>query len=182
MSKVIVTPPASYPVSLAEAKAQLRETSTDNDTYITALIAAATDEAENYVWRRFVTQTWRLYCQFFGEIKIPYGSLQSVTSVKYYDSDDVQQTLAATTYQVDINREPPIIRLAYGKSWPSIYSRDDAIEVEFVCGYTTVPESIKYAILMKIELLYGNLEAGEYRHYQRAYADLLQPYTLMDFI
>ena len=46
MALVLVTPPATQPVSLTEAKLHLRVSDTTEDTLITALIAAARERAE----------------------------------------------------------------------------------------------------------------------------------------
>ena len=53
----VVTPPASFPVSLAEAKAQLRATDDSNDVLIQALIPAATKFCQSLVQKVFVAQT-----------------------------------------------------------------------------------------------------------------------------
>lgn len=67
MPSVLVSGPASEPVTLAEAKLHLRvETGmTDDDTLISALIVAARQVAETITRRALITQTWRLVLDQF---------------------------------------------------------------------------------------------------------------------
>jgi uncharacterized phiE125 gp8 family phage protein len=67
MPFVLVTPPASEPVSLAEAKLHLRvETGmTDDDTLISALIVAARQVVETITRRALITQVWKLVLDQF---------------------------------------------------------------------------------------------------------------------
>lgn len=180
MPVILTTAPTSYPITLTDLKDHLRETGTDNDTIILNTLKAATSEAENYTWRKFVTQTWTYYSNGFAhKFELPFGQLQSVTSIKYYDADNVLQTLDASVYDVDTLSDPGVIRLAYGQSWPTVYDRSNAIRIEFVCGYTVIPESIKNAIKLKSEMIYGNLFDSEINGIVRAYESALNPYRLV---
>jgi hypothetical protein len=60
-----ISPPAEEPVSLVEAKLHLRVETSDEDTLIGVLIAAARIAAENECRRSFVTQQWTLYLDAF---------------------------------------------------------------------------------------------------------------------
>lgn len=153
-----VTAPTTEPVSLAEAKAHLRVDTNDEDAYISNLIVAARQWAENYTRRRFITQTWDYYLDEFPAcIEVPYPPVQSVTSVKYNDADGAEQTLASSGYRVDSTSLPPRISPSYGNSWPATRSESNAVVVRVVVGYgaaTAVPQAIKQAILLKVEDLY----------------------------
>jgi uncharacterized phiE125 gp8 family phage protein len=80
--------------------------------------------------------------------------LQSVTSVKYYDTSGVQQTLSASTYQVDTFSEPGRILLAPNQVWPSVQAgRALAVEVLYVVGWTSadnIPADILEAIYLRV--------------------------------
>uniref|UniRef100_A0A6M3K9B5 Putative head-tail connector n=1 Tax=viral metagenome TaxID=1070528 RepID=A0A6M3K9B5_9ZZZZ len=142
MKRVLVTPPTYFPVAIDEAKKHLRVDYSSDDAYITGLIAAATDKVEGYLRRRLVTQTWKIFLDEWpaGDIVLPFGKLQSVTHVKYTDTDGTQSTYyssAETTYMnIDIDSDPGRIKLNYGYSYPTAsLSPDNPIEIQFVCGY-----------------------------------------------
>ena len=54
------TSPFDDIITLQELKAHCRIDASDEDTYLEALILAARQYAENYTWRAFQTQTWRV--------------------------------------------------------------------------------------------------------------------------
>ena len=65
MPTKLITAPAYYPLTLNELKEHLRETTSDNDNIIFNVLKSATLEAENYTWRKLVTQTWEYYFDKF---------------------------------------------------------------------------------------------------------------------
>lgn len=141
MKVELVTLPSQYPISLAEAKKQveLDDDNTTHDTYIKSLIMAATGQAEQYLHRRLVSQTWKYYLNgwpIYDCIILPFGKLQSVTSIKYKDEDGTESTMDSGEYIVDIQSEPGRIVLDYEESWPTdtLYP-SNPIKIEFVCGY-----------------------------------------------
>lgn len=133
--------PTSYPITYAEAKKQceIDDTDTAHDTYVKSLIMAATSKAEQYLHRRLITQTWKYYIDEWPScdyIELPFGRLQSVTSLKYTDSDGDVTTVSTDDYSVDTTSEPGRIVLKYDEVWPTVtLSPDNPIEVIFVCGY-----------------------------------------------
>ena len=58
---VLVDNPATKVVSVTDIKAQLRIDSSDEDTLLGYYIDAATDMAENYCNRHFITHQYKLY-------------------------------------------------------------------------------------------------------------------------
>ena len=165
MSFNITVQPTTEPVSLAEAREQMRneELSFDDD-YVTALIKAARKYCENYCNRGFITQTWVENRNYFVEpLLLSKNPVQSVTSLKYYDIDDAQQTLATANYQVDILSQNAKIYEGISAGFPSISSSViNPIEITYVVGYgddaADVPEDIRHAIKMMISFLYENRE------------------------
>jgi len=155
MSLKLITAPAHEPVTLAEVKDHLRVDTTDEDALISALIIAARQWAEEYTGRQFMAATWDWMLDVIPDgFSVPLPPLQSVTSIKYLDTDGAEQTLVSTAYRVDAISEPGRIALAYGQTWPSIYSVINAVTVRFVAGYTTVPEPIRQAVLIMVGELY----------------------------
>lgn len=135
----------------------------DEDQAITRYIKTARRWCEKYHGFAYVTQTWDLYLEHFpacDHIDLPRPPLQSVTHVKYKDSNDgTLTTLATTEYLVDTMSEPGRICLKSGKVWPATYPEAQAVQIRFVAGYgaaTAVPDEVKDAILRKVADLYAN--------------------------
>lgn len=64
----LITAPASEPVTLAEAKAQLRLDTADDDTLVALLVRAAREQVEGDTGRGLVTQTWELVQSSFAGV------------------------------------------------------------------------------------------------------------------
>lgn len=156
------TAPGSYPVTLTEVKAHLRITASTEDTYLGTLISAATELIEDQCSNRFVSQTWYGYLdEFPGDsfIKLPFGKVISVTSVKYTDYEGTQSTFSSSYYSVDTVSSPGKIDLAYDAEWPTdVLQPVNGVVIEWVTGYATVPYKIKQAILLAIHHMYENRE------------------------
>jgi len=160
----VTTEPAVEPVTLTEALEHLRVEDDADNTYITNLITAARQTAEEYTHRQLITATYTYYLnKFYSRIELPRPKLQSVTTLKYYDTSGNQQTLTEDTdYTVVTSSEPGYIVPYYCTSWPSTRDIPDVIEIIFKAGYgnaaSSVPMAIKQAILLIIGDLYGNRE------------------------
>lgn len=166
MGLKLITPPATEPVTLAEAKLHLRVDITDDDALITDIITAAREYVETTTRRQFVTATWEYRMDGFpssgGDIELPRPPLASVSTVKYNDSDGNQQTLSTAEYDVNIDAVVGHVTPAYGKTWPEHRVETDSIQVQYVAGYgaaSAVPSSIKSAIFLMIGHLYEHREA-----------------------
>jgi uncharacterized phiE125 gp8 family phage protein len=162
MSLELVTAPGKETVLLSHAKAWLRVEHTDDDTLITGLIASARVRAESETARAFITQTWDLKLDAFSDsIPLPLPPVQSVTSIKYIDTDGAEQSF--TDFVLTQCKGITYIVLAYEKSWPAIRSVPDAITIRFVAGYGDdpgdVPEPIKSAIKVTVADYYENRES-----------------------
>lgn len=134
------------------------------DDLISALITAAREYCEGFTGRALATQTLEAYPQRFpcaDEIELPRPPLQSVTSVKYTDSDGDETTMTEDTdYIVDTDSTVGRIVLPYAETWPTatLYTVNP-IKVRYVAGYETIPRSIKQAMLLLIGHWYANREA-----------------------
>lgn len=159
---VLSVAPIELPITVDEVKAHLRITTTDDDDYLDALIAAATTQAESEINGAIAYQKWYLKLDCFRDIiYLPKPPCLSVTSITYDDSDGNSQTLASTVYDVDTDSTRARITIADGQSWPSVDNSTNVIQILFICGYATaaeVPQAIKHAILMIVGSLYENRE------------------------
>lgn len=193
MGYLLISAPATEPVSLAEAKLHLKIETADtaDDTLVTYLIKAAREQAEEYTRRSFIETTWeRRMDTFFddgqdGIILLKKNPVKSITSIKYLDVDGVEQTIASTYYNLLTGDEPMGVEPAYNYSWPA--HREDAqrVRVQFKAGYATVPSSIKAALLLIIGHLYENREdvvvGRQVNQLPSGSRYLLDPYRLFEF-
>ena len=167
-SPIETSAPASTPVSLAEAKDHLRITTSDHDARITQAIAAATDWAQRYTRRQFVTASYSLTFDAFpcglDALELPRSPLVSVASVAYVDTAGNTQTLTAgDEYTVLITGVVGQIVPAYSKAWPNTRLQRDGVTVVFTSGYgaaSAVPEAIRSAVLMRVADLFENPDAS----------------------
>lgn len=147
----------------------VEDATTSEDDLLTNDIKAVREHVEDITRRALLTQTWAYYLPQFpadkNYITLPFGNLQSVSSVKYKDTDGTETTLVEDTdYIVETNGEGcGRIVLCYGCSWPSttLYP-SNPITITYVCGWTTaalVPYKVKAAILMILADLYENRES-----------------------
>lgn len=104
MKTVVITPAATEPVTLEEAKEQLRIESgfTDDDSYINSLVSAARDRCESYCNQFFTAQG--IAYLYDGPvptvIQLPYPNL-TVTALKYTDTENADQTIDPSDYVVN---------------------------------------------------------------------------------
>jgi uncharacterized phiE125 gp8 family phage protein len=160
MGLTLITQPASFPVSLAEAKAHCRVEDAADDATLNGLIAAATDYVEQYTGKAIITQTWRLTLDEFSDsILLPKNPVQSVVSVMYYDSQGALQTLSEDDYTADLVSDPAWIVINANTSLPDLADGVNMVRINFVAGYTVVPPSIKHAILMLVAQWFDNRAA-----------------------
>lgn len=190
MSLVLVTAPTKEPVSLPEMKLHLRVDGADDDELIASLIVAARDYVETVTGRKLLAQTWDYALSDWpacDAIVLPFGTLQSVTSVVWKDTTGASTTLTAgSDYLVETNgTDRGRIVLPYGGVWPSgtLYP-SNPITVRFVCGATSelaVPFPLKAAIKLYVTKLYesrGDDTVGTTVAEDTTLAKLLPPYRL----
>lgn len=160
MGLTLITQPSSLPVSLAEAKAHCRVEDAAEDATLNGLIAAATDYVEQYTGKAIIAQTWRLTLDEFSDsILLPKNPVQSVSSFQYNDTQGVLQTLSADDYTADLASDPAWIVINANTQLPDLADGVNMVQISFIAGYTTVPPSIKHAILMLVAQWYDNRAA-----------------------
>ena len=174
----VKTEPTQEPVTLQEVKEYLRVDDATDERVIRPYIESARRFCEEHTGRALMTQTLTLFLDAFEDIDnplwegtrtgpylnyyknyvvLPRSPVVSVTHVKTYDDADTATTLAASKYYLDNAREPSRIVMRTGESFPSALRVANAIEVEYITGYTTqynVPEPMRLGILQHIAYLY----------------------------
>lgn len=206
MNLIVLTPPPVEPVTLAEVYLHLRLDPDDDsppahpdDALLRSQIATARAEAEQMTRRAFVEQVLRLTVDRFprndafvgasqwlalagvrGYIELPRPPLIEVQAVRYYDTDNVLQTVDAADWFVTDDFVP---RLMFRDGYvpPLTYARNDAVRIDYVAGYAAdespavdqdyaanVPQQIKQAILLGVQLLYDQLSPEQRKALEHA--------------
>ena len=81
--------------------------------------------------------------------------------MKYYDADNVLQTVLVADYIIDNSAMPTRLALAPSQSWPTIADRINAIEINYRVGVDSADDvdgAIKQAVLLTIGHWYQNRE------------------------
>jgi len=200
-SRLLITAPAAYPLTLQEVKDQLRVTDTAEDNKLNMFLAAATAHTENYLSRALISQTWDFYLDNFPPdgrvIELPLPPAISITSIKYFDENDVEQTWDSALYTVNLtgmyNAE---VYPAVNGSYPSSRYYRNSVVTRAVVGYAdsgadpvdladNVPDAIKHAILLLIGHMWENREAttfaGKVMTVPYGYESMLTNYKLYSF-
>lgn len=162
MAMKLITPASVSVVSLSEAKSHLNVDHSDDDVYIEMIVKSATDYAQKFTGRAFLTQTWDLVIDAFPEdgIFIPFPPLSQVLGVFYLNSDGDEVQLDTGMYEVDVYSEPGWI-VPVSSGWPTPLDSINAVRVRFVAGWSTVndiPSSIRAAVLLLTGTLYETRE------------------------
>ena len=165
MNWTVATPATKDPVDLETAKQHCRvedEVSLD-DALIGVYLKAATRWVEEYTGRDLMAKTRRVSVPGFPRrLYLPNGAPNAaIVSVKYYDTANVQQTLSSSVYTLVQFSEPGCLMRVDGQTWPSTYTRDDAVIVEYTTGVsapTSVPHDLVSAVLLLLGHYYANRE------------------------
>lgn len=154
MALVLMSGPASEPVTLAEAKAHLRIDGSAEDMLLTSLILTSRLHIEAALGLALINQTWMLVLDRWpcdGTVELPIAPLQAITGIRVRNAAGVATTIAPTTYLVDIVSKPP--RLVWNNTAPPAPGRlANGIEIDLTTGFgasaASVPAPLKHAILM----------------------------------
>tara|TARA_R110001583_G_scaffold29380_3_gene102978 strand:+ start:698 stop:1276 length:579 start_codon:yes stop_codon:yes gene_type:complete len=151
------TAAATVLITTADAKAFLKVDISDDDTLIDNLVSAATESAQEYTNRFFIDTTLLQYGTKFSDLtELLKSPVDSITHIKYYDSDNAQQTLSSSVYSLIPAIEPSLISLSVSQSYPSVADRTDAIECKYVVGYGTASTDVPNAIIEAVYLTIGH--------------------------
>ena len=157
--------PVSEPVSLAEAKAHLRVTASDENDLISALIVAARQYCENLSGRtlapRNFLQTMDRFPDGGGDITLRRSPVTAVASVYYYSLETTNTLMSPSTdYRLDLQQIPARIRLPLGTTlWKNAYITDDAVRITYTAGAASAPTAAKQTILLLVGHWFENRES-----------------------
>jgi len=161
MLSILITEPAEEPVTLTEAKAQLRLTTSDENTLISTLITVARQMAEQSAKCSLITQTWEAHYPEWKEcFVLPNGPVSSITSVKYWADSSGTTTMSSNSYV--FTSAGSLLEPAYGTTWPAHIQKQYPIIVRYVAGYgaaAAVKSCAKQYILAMVSAMYHNRES-----------------------
>jgi len=162
-------------VSLSEVKAHLRLDHSEEDDYLKALMAAATNFVEQYLGRSLLSRTWQLRWDKpkdgpeISQIPLPFPPFLEIISVN--NLWPTKQPIKR--YIVDECRSLPIL---------TCYVRSNAAEVIYRAGYGNypkdIPASIQHAVLLAIADFYENRVTTTIQS-QTIFHSLLAPYRIV---
>ncbi|MCW8886762.1 MAG: head-tail connector protein [Motiliproteus sp.] len=185
MTFIIKTEPTEEPVDLSEAKDHIRpDSDSGDDVLISGLIKSARQQVEEHIGRPLMSQSWTLYADGFSDLELkPWTT--GIDVIRYMDTDNAQQTLAASVYELRKMGLTRSVGLQYSQDWPSVLPHPGSVEVDFTAGYASaedVPQPIKQAMLLMVGHLYEFREAAiagvQISQVPMAYEALLAPYKI----
>lgn len=146
--------PEIEPVTLAEAKAQLRIDHDSEDTLIAGLIRAARAEVEDRTGTALIAQSWRLALDRWpadGLVRLRRHPVREILSVTAYGSEGEAALVDPADYAADLASRPA--RLLFGRP-PSPLRRMNGVEIDFEAGFgeagTDVPDLLRRAVLVLV--------------------------------
>lgn len=148
MKVVRLTDPSSEPVTLAEAKQQLRVSHTEDDGEITAMIVTARRAVEDYCNRPFVSATWAIL--YDGDLPIqdnalciPLPDVTAIDSITYIDTSGVTQTWPDSgNWTFDAIRQ----EITPVDAWPD----GTKLRINVTAGPAKMPHPVRMACLMVV--------------------------------
>jgi uncharacterized phiE125 gp8 family phage protein len=168
MTPKVITAVTTEPVTLAEARLQIKaDSDTTEDTLITAWITAAREAAEHYAGRALAPQTLEMPLDAFpvDTISLEMPPVASITHIKYTDVDGVEQTVDSADYALSTYGASREVSLTYDSEWPDTRDIRDAVRVRYLTGYAATgagagfavcPKAAKAAILLMVAWLNEN--------------------------
>lgn len=177
-------PPAAPPVTLQEARAQLRLDAdrVEEDAVLEALVRAATEACEAFTRRALIAQGWSLWLDVWPragarerlwegvrvgaeaallaprrELALPRPPLLGVSAIVTYDDADQASAYAPANYVVDAASIPGRVVLRAGAAAPAPARAANGIEVRFTAGHGPDPADVPEALRQGIVRLAAHL-------------------------
>lgn len=188
MSAILIDPPAIEPVTLAEAKAHLRLTGSDDDDYVAAMITAARIQVESATRRVLIDQTWRIYLDDWptdGRVDLAIAPVRSVAAVTVYDAAGEPSELPPAGWILDVAAQPARFVFTGAVTRPG--RPVNGIEIDVAAGYGAsgldVPQPLRLAVMTLVARWYEDREGLAYgivpSKVAAAFEALVAPYRVM---
>ena len=188
MSMLMTAAPAAEPVTLAEAKAQLRVDGNAEDAYITSLIVTSRLQIEAALGLALMTQRWRLTLDDWrgaGIVELPMWPVKSIESIEISQGEGSATTLSSASYHLDGMAKPARLVLK-DEAPPQPNAIAEGIAIDFTAGFgiiaASVPQPIRQALLLLVTHWFENREPSATKNGARipdAVSSLLAPYRVV---
>lgn len=184
MTITTITPPASEPVALGEAKLFLRVDHNAEDSLIAMLIGAAREAVEAGIGRALITRRVRESLDIWRHDAVNgavlgLGPVTNVVAVRLLADNGSQSVIDPDRYRLEGQRDRP--RLVFAAGVPATLRAIGGIEIEYDCGFADdaadLPVALRLATLQIVASLY-ELRQGEGAIPEAARA-LMRPYAPM---
>lgn len=152
-SSRVVTPADYSALDLTLFKQHIKwdPTDTSEDDLMRTYLEAAITQAEDYTGRVIGVAEWATYLGgFYSIVKMDVNPINlSSIVVKYYDSNNAEQTLDASEYVILNNGSDDYAEIKFNGTMPELYSRDEPVWIEFDAGYTTMPAGLQSEVIKR---------------------------------
>lgn len=152
---------AVEPVTLQQAKDNLRVVGSDEDEGIKAMITAARMMLEGRINRALVPRTVTDSLHgFYDGIRLSTAPYLDGLTIEYYDEIGDSYALVEGTYELDTSVVPARLFSALAANWPSTRVQRGAVRVSYRAGYDEgmVPAPLKQWILCAVGTMYQHRE------------------------
>lgn len=197
----VITGPTSYGVTSLEMRDFLALGSGQDVELLDAFIGAAYDAIRQYLHRSIMPETLELRMDGFpgysdarelalgpgmhtvsypwvvngggSMVDLPFGPVQSITSIKTYGRDNSESIFANTEYRADASR----VYLNESATWPTDLRSRDSVAIRYVSGEATPPRAIMLGIKQHVAAMYECREGCEIPAMTKC---ILAPYRRVD--
>ncbi|MFC0246796.1 hypothetical protein ACFOLL_12980 [Falsochrobactrum ovis] len=183
---ILVAPSTKLPVSIEEVMLALRIEEVELETEIESQIKAAVAYYEGWggiLGISILEQEWRQdYDRFERELCLPVGPvLSKAISVTWRNPAGQVSTVPPSSYALRVDSAGrATIRFDAGYQLPTDLHESGAVSVTYWAGYDPVPEDIKSAIKLRVQMMMDEAAQANLQHLERAENALLQKYRRMD--
>lgn len=144
-------------VTIEEARKACHVEHTEDDAEIKGYVRTAFEWLQppsGWLGRSVLTQTLRLDLAgwHLTPLDLPAAPVASISSIKYFDTDNAEQTLDSGAYFLD----GATVLWTASFNEPAVYDRPSAVRITYVAGYAAdaLPRPIKQGILQLTAHLY----------------------------
>lgn len=160
MPAILLTPPATEPWSVDDAKSYLRVEHDDDDVVIGSLIAAARGQVEALARCALLAQTWRVVRDAWpadGRVRPKVGPLRQLVAARVYDAANVATSLDVESFVIDAAANV-IAAPCWSLPAPGRATAGIELDVELGFGATAadVPDVLRHAVRTLVTHWYEN--------------------------